>query len=305
MNAQNNPVTGTGIALNLTRKDMRAAATTMGDMEARFLVDRYYTSQRDRIRTDNQVRAMTTAENPEPTVMIQELARMALASEKLIQTQLDEYTQYNDVGKWLRSIRGIGPVTSAGLLAHIDIRKAPTAGAIWKFAGIDGQAVWKKGEKRPWNATLKTLLYKIGESFVKTCNKDDSFYGKLYKERKALEVERNARGEFREQAAKELASKSYKTNTPTYLRLTDGRLSDAHLHARARRYAVKIFISHLHHVMYNVILNEDPPKPFALAHLEHAHMIRVPNTNMVKGWIENIADDLPDDETPDPDRVSR
>jgi hypothetical protein len=43
------------------------------------------------------------------------------------------------------------------LLARIDIVKAPTAGHIWRYAGLDPTVRWNKGEKRPWNAGLKVL----------------------------------------------------------------------------------------------------------------------------------------------------
>jgi hypothetical protein len=41
----------------------------------------------------------------------------------------------------------------------------------------------------------------------------------------------------------------------------------------ARRWAVKIFLSHVHQVMYYDHFKEAPPRPFAIEHLGHAHMI--------------------------------
>jgi hypothetical protein len=42
-------------------KDLKEAAITLSDDEARFLVDAYYAMQENRKRTDNQVRALNTA----------------------------------------------------------------------------------------------------------------------------------------------------------------------------------------------------------------------------------------------------
>lgn len=279
---------------SVTRRDIRESSINLTDTEARFLVDLYYIAQRDRIRFDNQVRSMT--KEKEPVMMLDILGKQSRLREDFVKKSLDDFTKNNDIGTWLRSIHGIGPVTAAGLIAHIDINRAPTAGAIWKFAGIDGVSTWNKGEKRPWNATLKTLCYKIGESFVKTSNSDKSFYGKLYRERKDSETAKNLRGEFAEQAKKELGSKEYKKNTITYAALSSGKLSDGHIHARARRYAVKIFLSHLHHVMYNVILKKDPPVPFAIAILGHAHMLDVPNKSFIKDFVEPLSDDIERDD---------
>lgn len=274
-------------AKELSRKEIRANSTGMTSSEARYLVDFYYIAQRERIRFDNQIRAMSAV--GEPNRILSYLSEQSAKREALIKKALDDYTIDHPVGAWLRTIRGIGPVTAAGLLAYIDINKAPTAGAIWKYAGIDGKSVWNKGEKRPWNATFKTIVtYKIGESFVKTSNKEDSYYGKLYKERKALDTKRNLNGEFADQAKNLLATRNYTKGTVTYKALSEGRLSDAHIHARARRYAVKIFLSHLHEVMYKTILGKNPPVPFAIAILGHAHMLEVPNPHEIREFVEPI-----------------
>ena len=90
---------------------------------------------------------------------------------------------------------GIGPVLSAGLISMIDINKAPYAGHLWSYAGYINKK-WEKGQKRPWNAELKTLCWKIGQSFIKFKDHPDGFYGKLYDERKALYWQRNLNGEY-------------------------------------------------------------------------------------------------------------
>ena len=55
---------------------------------------------------------------------------------------------------------------SAGLMANIDITKVQTAGQIQAFAGLDPTREWNKGEKRPYNARLKALCWKIGQCFI-------------------------------------------------------------------------------------------------------------------------------------------
>ena len=276
----------TGDIVTLKRKEIRDSVKNITSTEARFLVDYYYIAQRERIRFDNQIRSMN--KDNEPTLILNFMSGQSDLREKIMKNALDDYTKDHDVGSWMRSIHGIGPVTAAGLLAHIDITRAPTAGAIWSFAGIDGVSKWEKGQKRPFNATLKTLCYKIGEGFVKVSNNEASVYGKLYKERKALETAKNARGDFADQAANLLATKNYSKGTATRKCLEAGLLSPAHIHARARRYAVKMFLSHLHHVMYVTILNKLPPVPFAIAHLNHAHYFEIPNKNLIKDFVEPI-----------------
>ena len=143
---------------------------------------------------------------------------------------------------------GIGPVIAAGLLAHIDIHKAPTVGNIWSFAGLNPDQKWEKGQKRPWNADLKTLCFKISDSFVKTSNSTKSFYGPIYRSRKVYETQKNELGEYADAAAQVLATKRI-TEPATKKTYESGKLPLGHVDMRARRYAVKFFLSHLHDVM--------------------------------------------------------
>jgi hypothetical protein len=70
----------------LTRKDIRKASETLGRVEARFMVDYYYTMQRDRIRFDNQVRSMT--KSGEPNMILDHLAVQAAKREEIIKKPL-------------------------------------------------------------------------------------------------------------------------------------------------------------------------------------------------------------------------
>ncbi len=257
-------------------KDLKKAATTLTPNEARYLVDAYYQVQGYRIRFGNQIRALS--ESGEPHDLIRWMYANTEGLEKNIQSALDKYSKSNVVGTWARSIIGIGPVLAAGLLAHIDITKAPTAGHLWSYAGMNPEASWDKGQKRPWNADLKRLCWLIGESFVKVQANERDVYGKIYAERKKLEQEANEAGKYAEQAAAELQKKHYSKDTEAYKYYSIGKLPPAHIHARAKRYAVKLFLAHVQHVWYEVEYGTPPPKPYALTHLDHAHMIEPP------GW---------------------
>ena len=226
------------------RKDIRLAAVQLSDDEARFLVDAYYQMQRDRIRDNHQERQLL--KGGEPASVLSYLGEQHELLEKQIGKALDAYSAGKPIGQWMRSIVGVGPVISAGFIAHIDIRRAETASHIWRFAGLDPSVKWEKKTKRPWNASLKVLCWKAGESFVKTSNHKDSFYGPIYAQRKAFEHARNERGVCAEATAQMLASKRIGKDTEAYKSYIQGKLPPAHLHARACRYAVKMFLAHLH-----------------------------------------------------------
>lgn len=256
-------------------KDLKQAAKTLSADEARYLVDAYYQLQGDRIRSDNQVRSLQESEEPHATIAW--LAGNAGLLERNIKSALDAYGDAHDVGVWSKTIVGIGPVISAGLIAHIDITKAPTAGHIWRFAGLDPTVSWEKKTKRPWNASLKTLCWKIGESFVKVSGHEEDVYGKLYLQRKASEIARNDAGALADQAATKLEKFKIGKSTEARKFYEAGRLPPAHIHARAKRWAVKLFLAHWQAVAYRAHFGTDAPKPYVISHLQHAHEIVCPN----------------------------
>ena len=267
----------------LTR-DLKNAARALSDAEARFLVDAYYMMQRDRIRAANQTDSLARAE--EPNEIMAWFADQRETLEKQVARALDAYSGASVVGKWARSIKGIGPIISAGLLAHIDISKAPTAGHIYSFAGLIPGVAWEKGQKRPWNAKLKTLCWKVGESFVKVSGYDDDVYGHVYAERKALETAANERAAFAEQAEAALKAKKFGDDTKAKAIYLTGKLPPAHIHARAKRYAVKLFLSAYQEVAYFERYGVLPPRPWIIEKGGHAHQFAVPHAHEVAGLEE-------------------
>lgn len=263
-------------------RDIREATRTMTEQEARFLVDAYYTMQKNRIRARNQIKAMTG----EPNAVLQWLASNNELLEKQLKGALQRYALGHPTGQWLMSVLGIGPVIAAGLMAHIDITQADTAGKIWRYAGLDPTSVWKKGEKRPWNGRLKVVCFHAGESFVKVSSNENDVYGKVWRKRKDLEVERNEAGEFAEQAAAKLERFNIGKSTDAYGYYSQGQLPPAHIHARAKRYAVKLFLSHTQEAMFVDFFRRLPPKPYILTDPRHVHYKRPPNMHHIEGWRE-------------------
>lgn len=265
-------------------KDIRTASKTLSTQEARYLVDTYYNLQDFRKATGNQIRAL--GETQEPNESIQFFFNQFNTLEKSIKSVLEVYVKQSDIGKWCLSITGIGPVITAGLMAHIDIEKAPTVGHIWSYAGLVPGQKWEKGQKRPWNAKLKVLCWKIGQSFVKVHNNDSDVFGKIYKARKEMEIQKNEAGEFAEQAALMLASRNIRSETEAYKSYIQGKLPPGHIQQRAERYATKLFLASFHEVAYFDKYKQLPPKPYAIAHLNHAHHWGPPNSDLIPGLVE-------------------
>ncbi len=262
----------------LNREQVLAAAALTAP-EIRCLVTNYYDAQDMRKRGDMQIRHLGSKDDPYG--LLDYWAETQANLEKDVEKMLGKYAQGHPVGQWALTQYGVGSVITAGLLAHIDIEEAPTVGHIWRYAGLDPTSKWEKGERRPYNAELKQLSWHIGQCFLKTSNNEQSFYGKIYRRQKELVVERNEAGKYAERA------KTFRTlSSDVKKTLKQGKLPASNLDAQARRYAVKIFLSHLHAIWYWHHYKQAPAKPFAISVLGHAHEIIIPNTEMFPGFAE-------------------
>lgn len=307
--AFDNPFVDNSLDVEALTRDLADSGRTMSDQEARFLVDYFYISQDNRIRFDGQVRAM--GETKEPHRLLAWMGDNASKFEKQIERALAKYTDDHPIGRWIKSLHGFGPILAAGFLAHIDIEKAPTAGHIWSYAGFNPESEWLEGQLRPWNADLKKLCYKAGEVQIKFSGDDKCYYGKIFVERRAFEWDRNFTAYGRDQAIFDQTKKNpYGKTTEAWawvngcyrvadikkriqagmsvaaveiksLRVEAGvgdpMLPPSQIHARARRYAMKIFLSHLHEVWYETHFKTRVPNPFVIEHMGHVHRIQVPN----------------------------
>jgi hypothetical protein len=255
------------------RRDLRTAAAALQLEEARYLVDLYYQLQTFRIGAGNMIRPPSG----EPNQLLRYLFDSLAILERLIPRAMDIYTDGLIVGRWAKAQYGVGPVLAAGLVAHIDCARAPTAGAVWRFAGLDPTCVWKKGAKRPWNARLKVLCWKLGQSFWKFHARPGCVYGALAAARKATESARNDAGEFAAVAAATLADRKI-TSPETRAAYTAGRLPAGRLQRRAERYAAKLFLAHYWQVGRES-LGLPVPRPYVLTHGDaHTHFLAPP------GW---------------------
>lgn len=259
-------------------KDIKKSAETLGEREARYLVDLYYQIQDFRIQCSNQTRILQKSEEGESHECIEFMANNYYRMETYIKKILEEYAKTKQICRWMMSIDGIGPILATGLYCQIDITKCTTAGDLWKFAGLYPGAKKKKGMKCPYNSTLKTLCWKIGQSFIKVSGKDTDVYGHIYVARKKYETEKNDNGDYADYAKQILSEKKFTKATEAKKAYEAGKLPPAHITQRCARYATKIFLSHLFDQWYRLENGTEPPKPFAFGILGHdeSHMIHPP-----------------------------
>jgi hypothetical protein len=290
-------------------RDLLAMSSAMTATQARYYVDEYYVLQEHRIRAAAQVREAEKA--GEPTALLSWSLVNFKALEADLRKMLGVWANSQPMGVWARSVTGIGAVIAAGLLAHIDIERAPTVGHIWNLAGMSPDIRWEKGQKRPWNAELKRIVWHAGKSFMKFQNHPNDFYGRLYRERKNGEISRNLAGLYADQAAAALqrfrfgddklarlwyegcltpeaakdvlALQSLAAREAAVRRLAGlpgsgvAMLPPSHIEARAIRWVGKLFLAHWHQVAFETFYRRAVPKPFVLAYLDHVDFIPPPN----------------------------
>lgn len=154
---------------HFTKEDL-LEAPMLSREQALALVGLFYSIQKSRVGASNKVDAHNRQVDILANLaMIEKIRDNLKRQETEIEKGFLRYVQAHELGRWALSIAGVGPVIAAGLLAHIDCNKAVTAGAVWRFAGQlpKKDQPWEKGQKRPYNAALKTLFWKLGQSFKK------------------------------------------------------------------------------------------------------------------------------------------
>jgi hypothetical protein len=257
----------------MTRVLVKTAATLRrGD--ACYLVNAYYAMQRQRESAEAQLRRASDSRPHEVIAWVIEQDRIV---EKQIKRVLDEWSNAIPAARWAKGLIGVGPMIAASLAAHIDISKCRTVGQIWRFAGYDPTLKWARGTKCPWNRHLKRVCWLAGESFVKTSGHENGFYGRLYLARKRVEQEHNEAGQFAGQAREKLERFKIGSDTDARKWYEQGKLPPAQIHARAKRWAVKLFLAHYHHVAWVAATGTEPPKPYVITILGHDGFIVPPN----------------------------
>lgn len=244
--------------------------------EARALIRNYYDAQEARKRADMQMRH---AGDVELAPCLKWYAESNTVIEGELIKMFTKFAENSAVGRWCLSHHGVGPVLATGFIANLDITKAPTVGHFWRFSGMDPTCKWEKGQKRPYNPDMKQLCFHMGECAKRLSGHPDSFYGGFWRERKTLLETRNAAGLYAERA------KIYVTKSADVKKtLAKGMLPPGNLDRQAGNITAKMFLSHLHAVMFWDHYGVAPPKPFAIDILGHAHEVKIPHIDMFPGF---------------------
>ena len=190
----------------------------MTDTKLRILVDVREAMQKERIGFGNRVGALERAAdtgNGETEAMMQRWLEHFAAVEKQADADIKAAVKEYGIYEYVSRVKGIGPMLAAQLVALIDIERAATVSALWRYAGyavFDGERERpRKGERLSYNARLKKVCYLVGTSFLKS----SSPYRAVY----------------------DSAREYYAANRPDW--------TAAHQHMAAMRRMIKHFLAHL------------------------------------------------------------
>lgn len=264
----------------------------------RALVEMYYDFQDQRIISGNRIDGNVRQELIQDTDLekygVNDVFASTKSFEKDIQKRLaNEIKAYPLYSEYLLNIQGIGVILSAGLMAYIeDIAKFKNISSLWQYAGIGmntfcekcnkptfvevtyGEGKTKKVAKRlrpkkvcdvcnsatvpirqrrtigyqsNYNDKFKVLCWKIASSFVKQ-SADKSGYRRIYDQVKADEH----------------------TKHPETVMVNGKKTqNDGHLHNKAMRKTVKIFLSHVW-TTWRTYENLEVTKPYESQVLKHS-----------------------------------
>lgn len=190
--------------------------------------------------------------------------RFETEAKALMKGYIESHPIYWD---FLKKIRGIGPVLSSNIIKSFGYcERFDMVSALWKYCGlhvVDGKAPKRaKGEKIDWNPKLRTMCWKIADSFIKG---NSPVYRQIYDSEKEKQFSlRFPKGELRKRYNSRGKDGPYKED--------DLQLSKGHVDNRARRKMVKIFLQH-YWVVSREMAGLDTRPPYPIDKLGHRSYI--------------------------------
>jgi hypothetical protein len=244
----------------MTRKLVTGDALAVRVKKLKASVRFFYDLQKLRIQTGNR-----NSKQAEPAALDEHdkafLGRISDGTKDLEREALKETKRLlRGIPIWesfLKDVKGIGPTMGGIIISEIDISAANTVSALWAHAGlaVDSRTLratrLKRGERANFNPFLKSKLVVVtAESFIKSNSPYRVHYDnyKAHKKSQRVAICMNCNGKGTWKPKKE-DGKETKKQVCTNCGGTGGPApwgaSDAHRHAAAMRYMIKMFLKDL------------------------------------------------------------
>lgn len=245
----------------------------------------FYDIQRLRMQSGARDTSDTAVLDEGSKIFMGEVSAYLELSEKRALREIARLLNKIPIYTWLSQQKGVGPTMAGVMLAYFDIHRADTASSLWTVAGLavdreTGKAVRrKKGVKANFNLFLKTKMWVLAGSFLKTNSPWRKFYDD-YKHRKTSQIVEICAGcEGTGKYARTAREEEFDTAPAHGSKCSNcsgtggpapwGR-SDAHRHNAAMRYMVKMFLAELYG-QWRPLEGLPVRAPYAEQYLGHVH----------------------------------
>jgi len=184
----------------------------------------------EKLRVACQVRATHLELQGRRNEETDNLIELLVGVEGYVDGQLAKWVLSHPAYPWFSRVKGIGKENIGKVIGMVDIERAPTVSALWKFAGFaveDGKAPKpKKGEKNTYNARLRTMCWRVGSSLMRA---GGGFYDYYIVEK--------------EKETAKLLLDGWTIKAAAKYDLEKKRISVGHVHNRALRKMIKLFLA--------------------------------------------------------------
>lgn len=184
----------------------------------RSMVDGRSRAQKERIGCSNKLSAVERGSDSMEVgekKILEKHCEMWRDIEDEMTHDIEDLVKGDEIIERMTHVKGIGLTLAAKVVCMIDINRCDTVSALWRYCGygvINGERERPtKGEKLHYNKTLKSTLYLVAGSFLKSNSPYRAFY--------------------------DSAREYYEANHPDWTKL--------HQHNAALRKMTKAFLAHL------------------------------------------------------------
>lgn len=197
-------------------------------------------------------------EDPDTT----ELYRRLKDLEDFVDGRIADLLKAHPAYDWFSRVKGVGSENIAKVVGMIDITRCDTPSSLWKFCGYaveNGVAPKRtRGKKLSYNSQLRSLSWRLASSLVRARGK---FYDYYLKEKDKYYQSYTSKG-IQIVRATSLPKEKGKRYEP------ENVLSEGHVHNRALRKMIKLFLASLW-VVWREAAGLPVTKPYAIEKLGH------------------------------------
>ena len=195
-----------------------------------------------------------------------ELHRRIKDLEDYIDGRIADLLKTHPAYPWFSKVKGIGKENIGKVVGQVNIERATTISALWKFAGFsveNGKAPKRaKGEKLSYNSQLRSMCWRLGSSLLRARGK---FYD-YYLAQKAAYVQRY------ENQGRAIVPATALPKIEGKKQETDSVISEGHVHNQALRKMIKLFLACLW-LTWREAEGLPVTKPYAIDKLGHDSFI--------------------------------